>query len=90
MKAVELIVRGRVQGVSYRASTRAKAIELGLTGWVRNEPDGTVRAWAQGPEAELDAWVEWCNRGPTYARVTDVEVDAAEPDSSITTFVVRR
>lgn len=52
---LELVVRGRVQGVYFRASTRDEARRLGLTGWVRNEPDGSVRVLAEGPRAALEA-----------------------------------
>lgn len=73
MAAAQLRITGRVQGVSYRASTRAAALELRLAGWVRNEPDGSVTAWAQGPHAEVEALIAWCHEGPPYASVKAVE-----------------
>ena len=76
--AVELHVTGRVQGVSYRAATQQEAERLGVTGWVRNEPDGSVAVHAEGEAAAVEALVAWCRRGPVGSRVRDVAVrDAA-------------
>jgi acylphosphatase len=71
---VRIVVRGRVQGVFYRATTQEKAIELGLTGWVRNRADGAVEVVAEGDREELNELVEWCKVGPKHAHVTDVEI----------------
>lgn len=87
MKVVaKLKIHGRVQGVFYRQSTREKARELGLSGWVKNMPDGTVEALAAGPENVIDELIAWCRQGPAYARVEKVDVHvsnieeaAAEP-----------
>ncbi len=88
MKAVQVRVVGRVQGVSFRWYTQEQARSLGVTGWVRNEPDGTVLVHAEGDDAPVDALVEWCRRGPSAARVTDVAVREAAP-SGATTFETR-
>ena len=72
-----LHIRGKVQGVFYRKSTRETAERLGLTGWVRNEPDGAVTAEAEGPEEQLQEFIAWCKQGPPAARVQDVEVKAS-------------
>lgn len=69
-----LIVRGRVQGVFFRAETKRKADELGLTGWVRNNPDGTVEAVAEGQSDMLERFIEWCHEGPGRAIVSGVDV----------------
>lgn len=66
------IVRGRVQGVSFRYYTRETALELNLTGWVRNRPDGAVEVTAEGPRAALDRFLAFLQRGPTAARVAEV------------------
>jgi acylphosphatase len=63
-----------VQGVFYRDSMRQEANRLGVTGWVRNRPDGTVEAMVQGGADSVDAIVAWANRGPLHARVTRVDV----------------
>ena len=68
-------VEGRVQGVFYRASARAEAERLGLRGFVRNEPDGSVYAEAEGERDALDRFVGWCRRGPPHARVDRITVE---------------
>jgi acylphosphatase len=73
MNRVYLRIRGRVQGVYFRQSTRERAIELGLTGWVRNRRDGSVELVAEGDGNSLQALVNWCKIGPSMAEVTEVE-----------------
>ena len=70
---VRLIIEGRVQGVWFRDSTRKVANSLGVTGWVRNLPDGNVEAVAEGPAEQVQKLVEWCHQGPPYAKVTNVQ-----------------
>ena len=89
MKRVHILVSGRVQGVFYRASTREKASQLGLSGWVRNLPDGRVELVAEGPEEQIDALIEWCHKGPPVARVDKVEIDYEEPRAEFDGFRVR-
>ncbi|MBC6988224.1 acylphosphatase [Hymenobacter sp. BT491] len=67
-------IHGRVQGVFFRQSTQKKAQKLGLTGYVRNEPDDTVWIEAEGPTEALDALAQWCRKGPPAARVDRVDV----------------
>ncbi len=74
-KEVHLNIFGRVQGVFYRAEAQEKAQELGLKGWVKNLPDGSVEALAQGPEDSLREFIEWCKKGPAQANVTNIEVE---------------
>ncbi len=73
-KAFRLNIHGRVQGVGFRYSTLREAQRYGLTGWVRNEADGTVSVYCAGPEDRLNRFVSWCRRGPSMAHVTDVEL----------------
>lgn len=73
-RRIAAIVTGRVQGVSYRASTIDEATQLGLTGWVRNRADGSVELEAQGAPAQIDALLAWCAVGPPAARVSGVTV----------------
>ena len=74
LKQVRLFVRGRVQGVFFRASAQREARRLGLTGWVKNRPDGAVEILAEGEEEALKDLIGWANRGPTAARVEHVDV----------------
>jgi acylphosphatase len=74
LKQVQLVVRGRVQGVFFRASTQREARRLGLTGWVKNRGDGAVEMLAEGEEAQLRQLCMWAEKGPTAARVEDVQV----------------
>ncbi len=69
MERVDIIVTGRVQGVAFRWSTARQARSLGLVGWVRNQPDGSVRLVAEGSRPALEALVIWANKGPDHARV---------------------
>lgn len=71
---VEMTIRGRVQGVYYRASMEAEGNRLGLRGWVRNREDGGVEACAEGPEATVHELIAWAHRGPPAAAVSEVEV----------------
>lgn len=69
----DIRISGRVQGVFYRASARAEGERLGLAGFVRNEPDGSVYAEAEGEEGALERFLAWCRKGPPMARVEGVE-----------------
>lgn len=79
---------GRVQGVSFRWYTEQRARELGVNGWVRNEPDGSVALHAEGDDQAVDALVEWCRTGPALARVRNVAVREATLTGA-TTFETR-
>jgi acylphosphatase len=68
-----------VQGVFFRAETRVRAESLGLTGWVRNAPDGAVEAVFEGDPERVESMVEWCRRGPSGARVDELDVIPEEP-----------
>jgi acylphosphatase len=74
-------VSGRVQGVFFRAETQNRARSLGLAGWVRNAPDGTVEAVFEGPSDRVRSMLDWCRRGPRHAEVEDVAVEWEEPQS---------
>lgn len=89
MKAVRASVSGRVQGVFFRATTRDRADELDLAGWVRNLPDGRVEVVGQGPADRVDRLVEWLHRGPPRARVHRVEVEELPVDDSLSGFEIR-
>ena len=73
MKHLNITVKGRVQGVYFRASTKEQATQLGINGLVRNESDGSVYVEAEGEDLQLDMLVGWLREGPAAARVDSVE-----------------
>ncbi len=87
IKALHLVVHGRVQGVWYRDSMRREAERLAVCGWVRNRSDGAVEAMLQGEAVAVEALLTWAQRGPPLAKVDRVEVSPGEGDH--VGFVVR-
>jgi acylphosphatase len=85
-----VVVRGRVQGVWFRESTRRKALELGVGGWVRNCDDGSVEAVFEGDESGVRAAVEFMRKGPPAAQVDACEVEWFEPTAERRDFRVVR
>lgn len=81
MNTVHLLIKGKVQGVFFRASAKAKAVSLGLQGWVRNTPDGCVESIAQGSDEQLKQFIDWCRHGPKAAVVTSVEIGQTEAEA---------
>ena len=79
--AVHIIVHGRVQGVFYRSSAQARALEFGLTGWVRNLLNGTVEIHAEGDQDALDQFIEWCQQGPSSAKVSRCDLAWISPQA---------
>jgi acylphosphatase len=74
MKRFSITVSGRVQGVFFRASAKEMAIQLDVSGFVRNEADGSVYIEAEGDEDALKQFVSWCRKGPTRAIISEVHV----------------
>lgn len=74
-----VVVTGRVQGVFFRAEARDRASSLGLAGWARNNPDGSLEAVFEGEQERVESMVEWCRRGPSHAQVEDVQVAWEDP-----------
>ena len=83
-----VVVRGQVQGVFFRDSTRREAERRGVAGWVSNRADGAVEAVFEGEPADVDALVEFCSRGPRGADVADVSV-SEEPAEGLSSFEIR-
>lgn len=81
---------GRVQGVSYRASTADEAQRLGLRGWVKNRADGAVELEAEGEADRVADLLMWCGHGPPAARVSRVAVDELAPSGGEDDFTIRR
>lgn len=89
MKHLDLIVSGKVQGVSYRASTKAVADQLGIRGFVLNRPDGSVYIEAEGEPFSLDIFLDWCKEGPDNAMVERIEQEES-PLKNFHNFEIRK
>ena len=89
MQALHLLITGSVQGVFFRATTKAEADRLGITGWVRNTADGNVEIHAEGSPEALEQFQSWCRKGPPAAQVDHVEAKDV-PEEGFTSFVVQR
>lgn len=88
LRRVHLWISGRVQGVFYRAATSEKAQSRGLTGWVRNAPDGRVEAEVQGSPNAVDELIDECKSGPPMAKVEEIEVSDIDPEPDEQRFQV--
>lgn len=75
-----VVLSGHVQGVFFRETARRRALALGVAGWIRNAPDGSVEAAFEGAEDAVERLVEFCREGPRGARVEWVDVIAEEPE----------
>jgi acylphosphatase len=82
-------ISGQVQGVFFRDSTRQKAEELGLAGWVKNTPDGSVEAVFEGPSEKVREMLRWCEEGPRQASVENVDTDIEDTGGELSGFEVR-
>ena len=89
MPTVHLIIKGKVQGVFYRATAKKIAEENGITGLVRNTPDDAVEIVASGSQSALQTFVEWCKKGPARANVNEVKTKEVT-DEMFTEFVIKR
>ncbi len=72
MPAYKLIIKGRVQGVFFRATSKEIADKTGVKGWVKNTPEGDVEAVVTGTEEDVQQFIQWCKKGPPGSKVTDV------------------
>ncbi len=88
-KSYQISIKGRVQGVFYRASMRYKARELGVTGFVKNMSDGSVYAEIEGGEEILAKMIEWCKLGPAGAKVDEVKF-VEQPGRAYSSFEIVR
>jgi len=84
-----LVVRGRVQGVCFRAETQRAARTFGVSGWVRNKRDGTVEAIVEGAKKDVISLINWCNTGPPISRVEKVDVSWQDFNDEFSEFGVR-
>jgi len=84
------IIKGLVQGVWFRATTREQALAHHVTGWVKNRGDGNVEAVFEGETDDVEKVIQWCHRGPAGARVKEVEVETEEYIGEYSTFSIER
>ncbi len=78
MPTKHILVKGKVQGVFYRATANKEAKKMGITGWVRNTSEGDVEILASGNEVQLELFIEWCKKGPPRAIVVELLVTDTE------------
>jgi len=88
-KRAHIFISGRVQGVFFRYSARRKALQLGLTGWVRNLSDGRVEAVFEGGEPILQEMLSWAKHGPALAKVEDLKIIFEEHRGQFRDFEIR-
>jgi len=88
-ECLHIIVKGRVQGVYFRAYTQKQAIKLNISGFVRNLPDGTVEIVASGHPEDLEKLVAWCHKGPMLAKVSEVIVNQHHNPTPFEDFAIR-
>lgn len=84
-----MLISGKVQGVWYRATTKEKAEELGVKGWVRNTSDGKVEAVFEGDQNNIEEMIKWCKKGPDFANVIDVDVNPEKLSEEFEGFNIR-
>ena len=89
MRAIRAIVRGQVQGVYFRAFTRDEAGQLGVAGWVRNNPDGSVECFAQAPEDKIEVFIRFLHEGSPGSRVEEVQLREETPQLRLKGFEIR-
>ena len=89
MVRAHVVISGFVQGVFFRHNTRVCADELGVRGWVKNRMDGKVEAIFEGQKEKVDGLIRWCDRGPSGARVTEVNVDWEDYRDEFDSFSIK-
>ena len=89
MPTIHLLIKGKVQGVFYRASAKEMAEQLHIKGWIRNTSEGEVELMATAEREQLDQFIHWCRQGPSGAKVEDVIVSPRGTET-FSGFVIRR
>ncbi len=89
MPTIFITIYGKVQGVFFRASAKEIADSIGVKGWVKNTLEGNVEVLASGNDQQLEKFIEWCSRGPSNAKVTEIKVDRVN-DTDAPDFSIRR
>jgi len=88
IKTIEIKIKGRVQGVGFRYYTKKKAQEFNISGFVQNMPDGSVYIEAEGEDIDVKTFAEWCEKGPSWARVIEIKKTDL-PTAGHSSFVIR-
>ena len=88
LSAVHMVAYGRVQGVGFRFFVRQRAAAVGIKGWVRNLPDGSVEILAEGEKDMLDIFIDRVKHGPAFGRVSELDIDWIEPSHAHTHFTI--
>lgn len=88
MNGFKIIIKGKVQGVSYRASAQKTAVQLHLKGWVKNNKNGDVEMEIHGDDAKIESMLQWCNKGPALAKVDKLEVENIPFNESYKSFEI--
>jgi len=86
---VHVIISGKVQGVWFRSSTKQKAEQLSITGWVKNAHDGCVEAIFEGEENKVNELIQWCHHGPPLSKVDKVEIKNQNPTNGFDDFSIK-
>ncbi|MBA2250370.1 MAG: acylphosphatase [Chitinophagaceae bacterium] len=89
MPTVHLLIKGKVQGVFFRASAKKEAARFGITGWIKNTDEGDVEARITASENELENFINWCKKGPDNATVNDVII-TSKPPETFSGFVINK
>ena len=89
MPTTHLLIKGKVQGVFYRAAAKDIALRLGVTGWIKNTDNGDVEAEIFGSEQQLQNFINWCKQGPAKARVNEV-ISTFRKETIYNEFVIVR
>mgnify|MGYP005997822177 CR=1 FL=1 len=89
MLQLKIVVSGKVQGVGYRYFTQMKAVQFGITGWVRSRQDGTVEMLTTGTRANLDLFIEEIRRGNPFSTVDQIDINEIEAEENYKSFTIK-
>lgn len=89
MKAYKIIINGDVQGVFYRHFAKKEAKKLKISGWIKNNQDGSVEAYIQGDDGQIEQFIDWAHRGSPMATVRNVKVTTLEEEIKFSSFEIK-
>lgn len=88
MKTIKLVIQGYVQGVNFRSTARKKAKSFGILGFIKNKQDGSVYIEAEGSDANIQKFIDWCHVGPEFAKVNMIECEYLKEKRNYHDFVI--